>query len=315
MRRYGVVLVALAAVVIGCAAPRAAASGRVEGSAPAMSSGAGPGMAGPIDLHAAATVEFVERVLAQTPDFPGAVRLRPTPKSDLDDPPGLIQPPTLVRRTAWWTSPMSSDQFHEWLRHHLPTSWASAAQQDDPIGTAGTNGFLEQYVPGPRSDAVWTYPAANVYWEPRASGILIRVSAQADWVATRPAAELIPDDATEVEVSVLVHDPAFTTTGDLPPTVHRSVRGADAVELRELINSRNPWTDTGLHGCLATFGMTDVLVFHGGSSSTTITAHDGGCTGTDVVQDGRALLPLEDRVVHDALVEMLGLPSTYATFW
>ena len=80
-------------------------------------------------------------------------------------------------------------------------------------------------------------------------------------------------------------------------------------------------THTGLHGCLATVGMTDVLTFSAPSSSstdrrtTTVIAHDGGCTGTDFVTDHHVFPPLEDSVLHPQLVKLLGLPDSYLNDW
>ncbi len=114
---------------------------------------------------------------------------------------------------------------------------------------------------------------------------------------------------------VLVHDPSFAATSKLPPTVHRVVTGPDAAVLRSTANSLNPWTDTGVHGCLATFGMTDILTFRWNGVSTTLTIHDGGCTGTDFVVGRRVFPTLEDSVLHAQLVRVLGLPAGYTDFW
>lgn len=258
-------------------------------------------------------MRHVEAVLAQTPTFPGATRLSTAPQSDLADPTDVSRPPTFVQRTGWWTSPMTADAFHQWLVGHIPASWTPYG--GDSLGAAGSHGFSLQFGAGPRTDSVWTYSAANVFWEQSPSGLVIRVSAQADWVAEKLGTERIPDDVASVDARVLIRAPQFITTATVPPTVHRRITGANVVALRELVNSLNPWTDTGLHGCLATLGMTDVIVFSSGSTRITLTTHDGGCTGTDFVVNGKTLPPLEDSVLHPALVKMLGLPDDYLSMW
>lgn len=260
------------------------------------------------DPHEAATIRHVQDGLAQTPQFPGAVTVSSAPEPDLADQAGLIIPPTFVQRNAWWTSPMTSDQFHDWLSSHLPQGWLlPTGSDDDPIGDWGRGGHLEQYVAGPRSDSVWTYSAANVYWVPDGKGIAIRVAVQAYWVATRLKDEHIADTANSVDVTVFRKVPGFTDTGIVPPTVHRTVTGRNAQKLRDLVNSLNLWTNTGVHGCLAETGLTDVLVFRGGSASTTVTVYSDGCTGSSFATDGHTFPPLEDSVVHAELVNMFGL--------
>lgn len=260
------------------------------------------------DPHEAATVDHVEAGLAQAPRFPGAIQVPSAPDPDLADHPGQVVPPTFVQRNTWWTSPMTSDQFHDWLNNHLPASWSRpGGSVDDPVGDWGRGGHLEQYAAGPRSDAVWTYSAANVFWVPKGQGIAIRVAVQAYWVATRLSGEHISDDATTVDVTAFKKNPGFTDTGVVPPTVHRTVTGRSAKVLRGLVNSLNPWTNTGLHGCLAETGLTDVLVFRGGSGSTTVTVYSDGCTGSSFVANGHTFPPLEDSVVHAKLVSMMGL--------
>ena len=292
-------------MVAGCAAGASVGTP----TSTARSTGAAPA----IPSHQAATVQHVETVLAQTPKFPGATKLTVAPKSDLADAPDMSRPPTFIQRTGWWTSPMTSDQFHDWLLQHVPPFWSLPG--GDSTGTVGAKGSLMQFEAGPRADAVWTYSAADVFWEPVGARIVIRVSAQADWVAEKASAESIPADVAAVDVRVMIRDPQFTTTATLPPTVHRKLTGADVAQLRALVNSLNPWTDTGLHLCLATSGMTDVLVFTGPKTKIQLTVHDGGCTGTDFVLDGKALAPLEDSVLHPALVRMLDLPDEYASMW
>ena len=78
---------------------------------------------------------------------------------------------------------------------------------------------------------------------------------------------------------------------------------------RRRSNRRPLATDTGLHGCLAETGLTDVLVFRGSGGSTTITVYSDGCTGSSFVASGHIFPPLEDSVLHAELVSMLGLSS------
>lgn len=268
-----------------------------------------------VDPHETATVRHVDSVFAQVPAFPGGVRLSSAPDPQLEDPPGLTRPPTMVQRTGWWVSPTAPEQFRAWLLAHVPSDWSRPGGDPDSPGQWGTTGFLEQFTAGPRSDAVWTYSAVNVFWVPAGDGTAIRVTAQADWVATRSTDEFISDAANTVDVRVFVPDVAFATTARLPPTVHRSLTGSAAATLRNLVNSLNPWTDTGVHGCLANFGMTDVLVFSGGGVTTTLTVHSDGCTGTGFVSAGRVFPALEDDVLHAELVKLLRLPAPYTDYW
>lgn len=302
-------VVAFAGVAGGCAASAAPDAGRTTSASTSVSAIASPSDAAHrTDPHETATIHHVEAGLAQAPRFPGAVQVATPPDPQLADQPGQIVPPTFVQRNTWWTSPMTADQFHDWLRNHLPASW-SLPGDDDPIGDWGRGGHLEQYAAGPRSDAVWTYAAANVYWVPKGNGIAIRVAVQAYWVATRLPGEHIADDATTVDVTAFKKTPGFTDTGVVPTTVHRTVTGRNAKVLRDLVNSLNPWTNTGLHGCLAETGLTDVLVFRGGKTTTTVTVYSDGCTGSSFVRTGHTFPPLEDSVVHTELVKMLGLSS------
>lgn len=265
------------------------------------------------DPHQAATVRHIDTAFAATPAFPGATKLKSSPDPQLDD--SFSRPPTYVQHTGWWASPMTPDQFHTWLNGHIPASWSLLGGNPDTPGTWGSDGFLEQFSADPRSDAIWTYSAVNVYWAPASTGTNIRVTAQADWVATRLAAQTIDPAADTVDVTVFIHDPAVTSSEKLPPTVRRTLHGADAATLRATVNSLNPWTDTGLHGCLATFGMTDTLKFTGGGTTTTLTVHDGGCAGTSFVTKSRSFPDLEDNVLHAQLVKLLGLPDTYTQYW
>ena len=266
------------------------------------------------DPHAAATVAHVDAVLAQTPLFPGAVELSAPPNAEFGDPPVTI-PPTFVRRTRWWTSSLTPEQFPGWLQTHLPATWSLAGGSPESHGDWGPHVLFDQYSAGSRSDALWTYSAVNVFWGPSGPGTAVRVSAQAYWVASRPVGEVITDDATTVDVRVLVPSRAVFTTATLPAIVHRTITGAEAAALRTTVNSLHPWTDTGNHGCLSTLGMTDVLTFSAGGRTTVVTTHDGGCTGTDVVVDHHTFPPLEDSVLHQQLVQLLRLPDSYLTDW
>ena len=91
--------------------------------------------------------------------------------------------------------------------------------------------------------------------------------------------------------------------------------GRNAQKLRDLVNSLNPWTNTGVHGCLAETGLTDVLVFHGGSASTTVTVYSDGCTGSSFVANGRTFPPLDNSVVNAEVVKILGLGPQYTAVW
>ncbi|MET3804702.1 hypothetical protein ABIB25_001697 [Nakamurella sp. UYEF19] len=271
------------------------------------------GVIGSKDPHEEATIHHVEQVFSQTPSFPGAVSVSSAPDPGLNDPTGPVRPPTFVQRNAFWTSSMSSAQFHDWLNSHLPPAWSLPDGNSDALGDWGAGGSFEQYVAGPRSDARWTYSAVNVFWVPFGNGIAIRVAAQAYWVATRQAQERIADVDSTVDVTVFAKDTSYTT-GPMPPTVRHTVSGRNAKKLRDLVNSLNTWTDTGIHGCLANTGLTDVLVFHG-NPETTITVHSDGCTGSSFVTGSHTFPPLEDQVVHAELVSMLGLPPEYVGSW
>lgn len=273
-----------------------------------------PASSASADPHEAATVRHIDTAFAATPVFPGATKLNSSPDPQLDDP-FNNRPPTYVQHTGWWASPMNPDQFHTWLNDHIPASWSLLGGNPDTPSTWGNDGSLEQFSAEPRSDAIWTYSAVNVYWAPASTGTSIRVTAQADWVATRLTAETVDTAANTVDVTVFIHDPAFTNSEKLPPTVRRTLHGADVATLRATVNSLNPWTDTGIHGCLANFGMTDTLKFTGGGTTTTLTAHSGGCAGTSFVSKSRSFPDLEDSVLHGELVKLLELPDSYTQYW
>ncbi len=60
--------------------------------------------------------------------------------------------------------------------------------------------------------------------------------------------------------------------------------------------------------------MTDTLQFKGGGTTTTLTVHDGGCTGTSFVTKSRSFPDLEDTVLHAELVKLLELPDSYTQY-
>lgn len=313
----------LALVVVGCSTGSPAPFRTAGASEPTAVIAAGStalvshaaASAAHADPHEAATVRHVEQALAATPHFPGATRLA-APEARLADPPGMSRPPTYVQRTGWWLLPSRPAAFRTWLLAHLPPTWSlPGGDFDTPAGTWGADGFLDQFSAGPRSDALWTYSAVDVYWVPSGTGTAVRVTAQADWVATRSPEEKISDAANTVDVRVFVPDGTVSTTAPIPPTVHRTLTGSNAAALRTLVNALNPWTDTGLHGCLAEFGVTDVLTFRGGGASTTLITHGDGCTGTSFVSGHRTFPALEDSVLHARLVAMLSLPASYADYW
>ena len=313
-----IALIALLCVLAGCAA-QSVRSPPVPQASTSTSAERTPGVAGSThppstDPHAAATIDHVDAVLAQTPQFPGAVALSAPPSAEFADAPTTF-PASFVRRTGWWTSTLTPDEFPGWLQAHLPATWSLTGGALSSPGTWGPHVLLDQYSAGPRSDATWTYSAVNVFWGPSGTGTAVRVSAQAYWVASRPDGELIADGATTVDVRVFVPDRAVFTTAPLPATVHRTITGSDAVAVRTTVNSLHPWTDTGTHGCLSTLGMTDVLTFREGGRTTVVTTHDGGCTGTDFVVDHHTLPPLEDSVLHQQLVQLLHLPEGHLTDW
>ncbi|HET9070908.1 MAG TPA: hypothetical protein VFN60_03260 [Acidimicrobiales bacterium] len=218
-----------------------------------------PGPPAAVHDHGQATA-LARAVLARASLPPGARPVGHPPSAALRRPPEAPATSQLAQATRYAVTDQTATATFTYLSRHPP---AGATTGGGSGRTTGAGGTTERYLLEPVGHLPPGAASAEllVTVTPLASGGTgIRVDAQVTWLATRPAASLVPASDRVAVVSVL-HRLTGTTTRRVAPSRRVVVTDPAAVaRLRAAANGLAP-ASAGVISCPTGAGTVDVVAF------------------------------------------------------
>jgi hypothetical protein len=282
MRRYVLGLMAMAALLAGCANP----SVRVAGTAPSssssaptfpVSSNAAPGY--PIDdPHRTAVLAAIQRTLAGITLPPGARWTTTAPVPGLRSPIDQPQSPTLLDGVRWYIAPTQT-----------PTAvlaFVRAAQHQSPEGTS-TSGSAGR---GRIQSIVWGFAAPDSGFSQLTfsvaslgRGSAVRVDAMTTWQPTRPVAAKVPGGLSGAR---LRYTGGFDDAPAKSQTV--AVNASEAERLADVVNDLSIFPP-GEYSCpTGPNEVYDVAFQQAGATAATLSFDLDGCQVVQLVVRGKS---------------------------
>jgi hypothetical protein len=295
------------AVLSGCAGSNSA----VSNSAAASPSSAGPtsagngssgppsntgGSVGASPQVVAASAE-ADRLLAAVPVEPGARQLDSAPPGLPATQTRIVAPDGAVLRSAWFSQPGSVESATAYFDAHVPAG--TTLQRPASGSTPGTVTY--------RAPATANYLSA---------GLSLTVISIGDGVAVRAVAMVVPVGGTGATGSAGVI-PAEVTAVDITlegpnssKPFGRTLTGVPAAGLAAAVNGLRQPTP-GSVSCMADSGFREILVFHAGGSTVTVTVKTDPCGSVKVVNAGISQVLSGAGTLDRAVLAALRLPSGY----
>jgi hypothetical protein len=252
----------------------------------------------PSPSNEVATRNHLAQLIAIVPVLPGAVSSPAAPDSALTQ--AFQEPvsPNLVALTRWWTAPGSAAEAINYFDSHPPMGLTvSGHAQVNGATFAVTGVTFDDATPAAEYDQAQLV----VTVAERDGHVDVRADAQAIWLPSRGADDMITGTVTSIDVTI-------DRRGRLP-TVDRTLSGADAQSLVTTINALRV-VSPGTRHCPADMGGEDRLVVHTTSRNINVVVAASGC---GFVQVGSGPTALYGTNVNHELVSLLGLPASYGS--